>query len=300
MSLRGCLLKYGTDSTAQNLTTGPVGTFATEIYDTDNFHNTVTSTSRITIPSAVNNQYGIFTATLSLDAFTPGGMNIGMFKNGADTFLGNVFARNACQNGQAASTTWLNVSTGPVLLATNDFYEIQYFSNGDASVTIKAETNFGLVVLDNYSAAQCLVKLSADQTAANYSTPSVISWGASVYDSNSFHDNVTNNSRITIPPALNNKYVQLRASVVVGSMSGGSAAAIAIRKNGSLLTYDGMGGNANGKPSLSSFAQIGTQVCTQVIQVVTGDYFEVLYYNADNSVDLDSTKCNFGLICVGT
>lgn len=52
----------------------------------------------------------------------------------------------------------------------------------------------------------CSLYKSADQSLAN-STTTVITWDLEHYDTNTFHDNSTNNSRITIPSGKAGKYL---------------------------------------------------------------------------------------------
>src|SRR2546422_699850 len=44
-----------------------------------------------------------------------------------------------------------------------------------------------------------LVKLAANLTAQNFSAGPFIGWTAEVYDTDSIHDNTTNNSRLSVP-----------------------------------------------------------------------------------------------------
>jgi hypothetical protein len=56
------------------------------------------------------------------------------------------------------------------------------------------------------TARGCSLYLTADQSIAN-STGTYISWNIELYDTDSFHDNSTNPTRITIPTGLSGKYL---------------------------------------------------------------------------------------------
>jgi hypothetical protein len=306
MAIRGCLLKRVSDLTAQNYTAG-TGTLVfdnagSEIYDTDGFHSNVTNPSRITIPSAVNGQWGLFTINAALTSYTGTGFYLALWKNGAVAAdllqIGNGGITNTGFNTNAVL---LGLPSYPLPLVTNDFWEINVFVGTDTSVTLSAETNFGLFVLDKFSGAQCLCKKAADQTAADYSTPTAIAWdGTDIYDSNNLHDPSSNNTKIIIPSTLNNTYVQLRANVGISDNLTNSDCAIAIKKNGTTIVYDGVGLSSTRSVLSPPAGRAGIGVTTGVFQVVTGDYFEVFYYNNDTSLTIVALQSSFGLICLGS
>jgi len=292
------LLKKNVDQTAADYSAGPAVTWDTEVYDTDGFHDTGSDTHRITIPSAVNNKYGIFTSCLSLSSVTSGssaaaGTNL---QSGATTGTWSGHTRNLTGNGQATTSAWIQSTTGPILLATGAIYQCGLFCS-DTSITVESESTYGLLVLDTFNETmRVLAKMNAIQTAANYSTPAAIAFdGTDVYDTHAIHDPSSNNTKLIIPSALNNLYVVVWAQVQASSVSSSQANSVAIRKGGS-LTYTGMGGNSGNN---GSSTEAWMQAQTNVIQVAMGDEFEALYHNADTSVDLQTSTC-LGLRVVGS
>lgn len=113
-----------------------------------------------------------------------------------------------------------------------------------------------------FSGAQ--VYPSATSQAIADSTFTILNFNTESYDTNSYHDNSTNNSRLTIPTT---GYYSLTAQVMFeGNTNGGRI--IQIYKNGTTaLTY--FSGNYGGFTSDTSF------LTTINVNATAGDYFEV-------------------------
>lgn len=137
-----------------------------------------------------------------------------------------------------------------------------------------------------------MVEKSADQTGANYSSETAVAWNQEVYDTDSIHDNVTNNSRLTVPSGWN--YAIVTGTLRVQSNDDEQIIAT-IWKNGS-ASFDGAaqlaarsGGN-------------GFAVCVKTgpVPVTAGDYFEItLDTAADTSIDIIAARSNFSMYKVG-
>ena len=63
-----------------------------------------------------------------------------------------------------------------------------------------------------------LAKKSADLTAQNLTTATAVAWPAEAYDTDSIHDLVTNNSRLTVPSGVS--YVRLTANLRLANVTG--------------------------------------------------------------------------------
>lgn len=118
----------------------------------------------------------------------------------------------------------------------------------------------------------------------NNTTFTTLSFDSETFDTNTFHDLVTNNSRFTIPSAKGGKFL-LRASVEFAA-NGTGARHVVIRKNGTNAAYVSSG-NAGGSDAT-------VVVCSAVLSAVATDYFDVQAYqssggalNVNSNTDTD-------------
>lgn len=295
MTIRGALITKSANQTGQNISGGAFLTFNTVVYDTNSITN---SSQYFVIPSAFNNAYGLLTATMSLANVTANNAcHMWIAQNSGGTLFAGItwkgvpmLGYNVSGNGQSSTSAWYHVASQPVLLATNDRYEV-ITQNTDANVDIQKESSFGLLVLDQFANGYFVAKMNADQSGANYSTPAVISWnGADSLDTNQFHDPSGNPTQAVIPSVCNGSYMIFGANVYTTSVTNTSAFSIAIRINNSLV-YNGFAGAS---PTSSTGDSVGAAACrTQAIQVATGDAIEVLLYCADTSITVDATRSSF-------
>ena len=123
-----------------------------------------------------------------------------------------------------------------------------------------------------------LVFRGSDQTTANYTTATAIPFPSEDHDTSAFHDNSTNNTRITIPSGVSR--VRLSANCVYANLTANEWKYVTIRKNGS-EGYDGRGQSTHGDGQTvgRAFVQTGK------ISVSPGDYFEFfLQIQTDTSI----------------
>lgn len=112
------------------------------------------------------------------------------------------------------------------------------------------------------SFAGCSLYRSTDLSVAN-ATATDIGFTAEYYDTDAFHDNSTNNARITIPAGKAGKY--LFTSSVVWSNNGTGERQMSLRKNGSQLGWE----------SIESDAVAASYSVTngaRVLDLAVGDY----------------------------
>lgn len=110
----------------------------------------------------------------------------------------------------------------------------------------------------------CSLYKTADQSCGD-NTTTVVTWDAENFDTDAFHDNTTNNSRITIPTGLGGKYLFTCTQTWLASASG--MRELGLRKNGStFLMYVFISPN-------SLEAASGT--LSIVVSAAAGDYFEI-------------------------
>lgn len=129
---------------------------------------------------------------------------------------------------------------------------------------------------------------SADQTGANYTTQTAIAWDAESYDVGGWHDNVTNNTRLTVPSGVSR--VRVSAHVRLQNVTANAFASVQIKKNNAI--FDG-----NAKQTVSNNGTTAdVEAFSPVIAVSAGDYFEAnLQVNGDVSVDVIAAESWFAI-----
>jgi hypothetical protein len=124
---------------------------------------------------------------------------------------------------------------------------------------------------------------SSGQSLSN-ATYTAISWDGEGWDTDAFHDNTTNNSRVTIPSGKAGKYL-----VTVGinySASGvGSIRLVNIYKNGS-------GTGDNNFPTNPTFNSAA--VMSKVMDLAVGDYIQAYCYQDSGGALTVNTTATFG------
>jgi hypothetical protein len=135
------------------------------------------------------------------------------------------------------------------------------------------------------------VNLVASTAAQNHAAGIAIPFGAEQYDTDGFHDTVTNPARMTIPAGLGIKKVKVSATVRVSAITAGSDNFLAIRKNGAEAYL--------GSPALhhenSAATSTTVSVSSGAIPVVAGDYFECWFSTSDTSTGLEADRTSFGI-----
>jgi hypothetical protein len=289
-SIDGTLVKKASDQTAANFNFTNL-TWDTEVYDTGTYHDTGSNTSRITIPAGANGKYGVLKANVRLSSVTASSISwLGIIRASSGDWDGvGMFSK---QNTNL-SEVWNEVETAPILLATSQIYEAQ-LQCGDTSTTLEQEySTFGLQVFNTIQGA--LVRKAADQTTANFTTPTVVTWDTDLYDTDTIHDTGSNTSRFTVPSALNGKYAVFRCNAYCSLVAANTSGSLQILKNGS-AGYDGWGGESRHG---GSFTDMYLNCRTQPVLLSTGDYYEAQLYCNDSSVTFKSEFSTFSMMVVG-
>ena len=116
----------------------------------------------------------------------------------------------------------------------------------------------------NPTAIGCSLYRTADQSISN-STATMISWDVELYDTNAFHDNTTNPTRMTIPAGLGGKYL---ISVLIPYTANATGERVGyVHKNGTLF-YLTSRGNLSG--SVGTFVNY-----SYIIDLAASDYIEI-------------------------
>lgn len=123
-----------------------------------------------------------------------------------------------------------------------------------------------------------LVVKTVNQSGANFSGGAVIPWDDEVYDEGGFHDNSTNNSRLTVPDGVTK--VRLSGQIQMGNVTSNTAFTAVVFKNGA-----GFVGMPEVELNLSdTFPRCNLH--SAVVDVVPGDYFELRLDIGDSNIDI--------------
>lgn len=113
----------------------------------------------------------------------------------------------------------------------------------------------------------CLVYLDADQSISD-STTTAVNFDQESYDTDSIHDNATNNTRLTVPSGVSK--IRLSARVNFAGNATGYRRGLMI-KNGGTAYH----GNADFRLAASMSDEFAITFNTPVIDVSSSDYFEL-------------------------
>lgn len=128
------------------------------------------------------------------------------------------------------------------------------------------------------------VRKSAQQAGANYSAGSVVAFDSEDFDTHGFHDNVTNNSRLTCPAGYS--YAEAGFYAGLSSVAGGSMCHGHIRMNGAEVG-GGMAAEAGGA---SIAPRLNGHTGPVPINPAGGDYFELFLQCTDTSISVETSS----------
>lgn len=164
------------------------------------------------------------------------------------------------------STTFLGLSDTPGTFVGNANKTVKvdptgaFLEFGDASIVTAAHRG-------------CVLRLTSNVSLPD-PTSEVLAWGAEDFDTDDFHDNVTNNTRITIPAGVTKVKLSYGFYSANDVDSGGWSKAH-IRKNGE--AEPGRGFSSEDMSTDSGGDNQGFIVSTPTLEVVAGDFFEVVH-----------------------
>jgi hypothetical protein len=154
----------------------------------------------------------------------------------------------------------------------------------------------------------CVVYRTSNQSIA-HAAPTAIQFNNEHYDTDGFHDNATNNTRLTVPAGLGGYYVAIATAMFTQVSPVSAARAIlTIQKNGS--TNGIFGGTVRdsdpGTAGTYSSNEPGLSIAAPPVLMAAGDYLEAFAYH-DNSAgaarnvygDVNGCYTTFGLYLVG-
>jgi hypothetical protein len=170
---------------------------------------------------------------------------------------------------------------------------IRCYRKGTGSVKIVPDTGVTLRLPSGFKPRRtmgALVGLSADGGSIDASAGLMVGFDTEVYDTDGFHDNVTNNSRLTIPSGLGIKKVRLTGQLYGINVTTTNYTILSMYKNNTLgitgMAYSGGGQISN----LSKNASSAEVTCADA------DYFELNYASNDTATNLDSEYTGFAIV----
>jgi hypothetical protein len=208
--------------------------------------------------------------------------NTDLVKNGA---LSIRTLGNAIDTTMATMTPKSTVTAKGSLIAATAASTPANLSVGTNGQTLIADSTAGtgLKWAPSPNFVGAVVYPSGTQTVTT-ATFTTINFNSELYDTNSFHDNTTNNSRLTIPAGLTG-YYRISAYIRVNPNALGRR----------LLTITRNGGGVFSAESTASAASYLSCFVEGILTVAAGEYLEItLYQDAGSSIDtiagFDSTR----------
>lgn len=290
------------NSTTQTVNGDAVLTLDSEEFDTDEFHSTSSNTGRMTIPTGLGGKYLVQGGAY----FAASGGWLGIVKNSSayggavrsfESTTGNVYGQvstildlAAGDYVQLLANTSASVSVGHAsLLDAQTWLSVMRLDSTAPELTVKDEagtTYSGNVLIHPTGSVSqdangihvkpprahgALVGRSSGDVSVGNNTFTVIPFTSEDFDTDSIHDNSTNNSRLTVP-SLTGVTTGLWLIEAVGYTNAGSGRTdCSFRKNangsnsgGTQLAYS-LHANAGG---------IGPYYLAHVAVLSAGDYVE--------------------------
>lgn len=185
---------------------------------------------------------------------------------------------------------------GPIGAAAGDAADISiadaggYFTGTDVEDALQELGAGGGAVADSIA---CKVTRTAAFTLTTSGTTYTIPWDTEEFDSDVFHDTVTNNTRITIPTGLGGLYY-VGATLGMVAFTGANQRFLGwISKNGSTtIDYAEVGGDGN--------TQIPFVSLSTVVSLAAGDYLEAkVIQTTGGSRGFTTTPSNMRVVRLG-
>jgi hypothetical protein len=271
-----CVAVYhNTTQTISGSSTGTIA-FNSETEDTDGYHDNTTNNGRLTIPTGMG---GTFLLMFSINVGTDTAHEpvITVRKNGTTVVVNN---RSSTMNVDGSVTVSY---TGLIDLADGDYIELRGIMSG-SSKTMDAgtagETQFGLLRVGGGGSTTtptfhgCRVTRSSNGSVFDASTFTAPFDGED-FDTDGYHDNTTNNSRITIPTGKGGYYLVEFSFLVSCSNSTGTWRVTLDKNSGGITTLLRVDiANLSKDLIISGHA---------VIALVAGDYIECKHFQSSGT-----------------
>lgn len=174
-------------------------------------------------------------------------------------------------------TDWDNKSINDLTEDTTPDKAADYIMTWDASGSDAKKVTIGNALGSNVEVS---VKRTADLTGQDHTTAAAIAFNDENYDTDTWHDNSTNPSRLTVPSGATK--VDLNAYIKVTNITADEWVLIQFYKNGTAIDGLQQRVETGGTERNVSLTALG-------VECVATDYFEVfLQVEADTTVDIDA------------
>lgn len=252
--------------------------FDTEEYDSDGFHSTSSNTSRFTVPAGFGGKY-FFTATTAWAANSTGSRYVAWAKNGTRNLHLQQIAQNVTGFDRAVNDT--------MLLIPGDYIEVMVYQDSGGAINQVASVSASLTKLDSGKVGTSIgasAIRTTNQTISN-STATALSFDAELFDTDGFHDNSTNPTRMTIPAGLGGKYLLWSEAEWTGNTTGERLSYF--QKNGVATAF----GLVRETPGNTSDHDISM---SYIMDLSAGDYVEAIYQQSSGGNLAIQTRSSAG------
>jgi hypothetical protein len=205
---------------------------------------------------------------------------------------GNTLTIRVKDNGTARALTWNAIfnpryATLPTTTTVNKYLHIEFVYNSTANTWDCVKS-----LLENESNSTNIVGVRVLRTSAqsiSHNTETAIQYTSETFDTHNFHDNTTNNTRMTVPSGKGGLYL-LTANANFAASSTGRRTLL-FRKNGSTTFAQVEWGNSS--------SNIPYMNLSSMIDMVAGDYVEVfVFQTSGGNLNID-TYLNASFIRLG-
>lgn len=239
-------------------------TWATEVYDLGGWFNVGTSAIDLTVPVGV-----------SLVRVSAQFLN----ETATGQAFGFIHRNGAAEHGlpQADHDTTgrdsVNLVSAPIAVSAGDDFKVIGFHTSAVDILADNATWFAIEELPS-DLKYALVRRSSSQSIAGSSFVTV-DWNDEVADTDAWHDNSTNPSRLTVPIGSGITHVRLFANVLTGNSNSGQWGAYILKNGTTVVGCPRHETNTNGTDSVN--------IKSAILEVVEGDYFELVVFTGSAS-----------------
>lgn len=249
-------------------------TFDTDYWDTDGFHDTATNPSRFVIPPGKGGKY-LIVGTAIFDVNATGRRLLGIFKNGLN-FISQAEVTPVASPGQTNPSV-MTVET----LSPGDYVELLAYHSSGTNLNIMSNTQggtiFQIIALETVqrqlpAGGTGVRAYRATSQSIPNNTTTAVNLDGETFDTDGYHDTVTNNTRFTVPAGKSGRYaLSGQVSYALASTTGRATAYF--RKNGTMITTGESTPNAN----------VTTVTIEDVVDLVAGDYIELVVWHTNGA-----------------